>query len=214
MTRTRMFMFAALAGGLALSVGAQAQSLAENPHIKLAVLGKAPVHAASPEATPSNIYQGITEMGVLPPTDAGGDGEWPCFGGNADCSTIAAGGLVIGLPVYTWSLTNCTTSTTSCGQVAWTFEDDNTTSGEIEAQVEVKQGTSVIYDSGYQKLAKNTGYDGYVLAISFDVGFGVGNCVPTTVTCVAPVAGAATITVSTKIGSGSPVSGTYKITLQ
>jgi hypothetical protein len=221
MMKIRMIMFAALAVIVAFGVCGQ-QAQAQNSRTTLSVVGKAPTHPVTPDASPSLLYQGVTTMGVLPPADPNGNAYWPCFTGggsnpnSADCSTIPAGGVVFGFPVYTWPLTSCTgvSSTAPCGQVYWTFEDDNSTSGEISAQVVVKQGTSYVYDSGYVKLGKNTGLDGYILAISFDVAFGVGNCTPTTVTCVAPVSGPATITVYSRIGSDTPVTGTYKITLQ
>ena len=62
--------------------------------------------------------------------------------------------------------------------MAWTFEDDNTSSAQVKAQIEVKQGTSVIYDTGFQSLSSNAGLNGFVLSVSADVAFGVGDCVP------------------------------------
>ena len=216
MTKLRIFAFSALAVTVAfgLSSQASAQSLAHNPHFKVTVLGKAPAHPAVVPDASSLVFQGITELGALPPLDTGGNDSWPCFGGNPDCAGIDPAGLVIGFPIYTWPLAPCTSSTAACGQVAWTFEDDNPSTAALKVQIVVKQGASFIYDTGFQSLGTNAGLNGFILAISGDVAFGVGDCVPSTVTCVNPVAGPAVVTVSTRIGTGTPTNGTYKFVLQ
>jgi hypothetical protein len=118
--------------------------------------------------------------------------------------------MLIGAPEELWSAATCTSTTTACGQI-YNFVVSNTAKGAWSAQIEVKQGASVIYDSGLQSLggtfaAGDIGYSGA------DVAFGVGDC-PKGVTCVAPKAGPATITYTNKIGTVT-VTGTQAITLQ
>lgn len=216
MTKIRMFMFAVLAVMVAFAMGAQpafAQDLAANPHIRIATIGRVPVQPdAGPDAT-SLVHQGITAMGILPPPDSGGLDSWPCFGGGPDCPTIAVGGMVVADPFYTWPLTNCTSSTTACGQIYWTFETDvASTKAPINVSITVTQGTTtkttIMSISG--TVGTNPGA-GYLEVVSADVAFGPGNCM--TGTCGTPVAGPATIRVVTTIAKQRAV-GTAQIALQ
>jgi hypothetical protein len=210
MTKIRMFMFAALAVIVAFGVCGQ-QALALDPHFKTIVVGRAPVSDAVPDAA-AQVHQLYTMMGVAPPLDASSLDTWPCFtgGSDPDCSSIAPGGLVLGIPFYTWSLTSCTSSTAACGQISWMFETDVTsTKTAIDVSITVTQGTSTIMNTGTVKIGTNPG-SGYVEVISDNVGFGPGDCVVGT--CATPVAGAAKITVTTTIGK-QKATGVENITL-
>jgi hypothetical protein len=208
-----MFMFAALAVIVAFGVCGES-ALALDPHFRVASIGALPVQTDNQPAAASLVHQGITGMGVLPPLDATSVDTWPCFtgGSDPDCSSIAAGGLVVGVPLYTWSLTGCTSSTAACGQIFWTFETDVTSKKTaINVSITVTQGTSTIMSTGTVDIGKNPGA-GFIEIISDDVAFGVGDCAAPTM-CVAPIAGPATIKVTTAIGQQKS-SGTYAITLQ
>jgi len=214
-------MFAALAAMAVLGVCGQ-QALAQDailkPHVYSVVLGRAAAQPdAMPEATASQVHQLYTTMNELPPLDGSGNPEWPCAGGgsNADCSSIAAGGLVIGFPFYTWPLTTCTSSTEACGEITWMFETDvASTKATIDITITVTQGTTTksdIYTSGTIKGGTNPGA-GYTEVFAIPVAFGAGDCFATGTTCVTPVAGPATITVTTTIGKQT-ATGVAQITL-
>jgi len=209
MTKTRMFIFTAFAFILALGAVSQSALAADGPQFH-AVLRPGPAlsHGAAPDAAPA-AASGITAM-------SGINAAWPAFcgsGGNG-CASDPSGTILIGAPVELWSLATCTGAASSapCGQV-YNFIVSNTATGAWSIQLEVKQGTSVIYDTGLLKTdetfpAGDIGYSG------FNVAFGPssGNC-PAAVTCVAPTAGPATITYTNKIGKIS-YKGTQTITLQ
>jgi hypothetical protein len=211
-----MFMFGALSAIAVFGICGQ-QALALEPHFRIATIGRQPVAEAVPEAATSQVHQGITGMGVAPPLDAGGGDTWPCFTGgtDVDCSSIAAGGLVVGVPAYTWSLTGCTSSTNACGQIYWTFETDvANTKAPMEVSITVTQGTTTkttIASTGTVDIGPNPGA-GFIEVISDDIAFGPGDCATGT-TCGTPVAGAATITIITTIGK-SKAEGVAQITLQ
>jgi len=216
MTKIRVIMFAALAVIVAFGVTGQAlaQDSVANPHIHVATLGTVRVpHANIPDATTA-LNQGITAMGVAAPLDASSLDEWPCFGDEpsqanaADCSSIAAGGIVLGIPVQNWSLANCTNSSTGCGgQIYWTFEDDSTT-GTLYVSITVKQGSTIIFGTGSVKLGTIKGAPGTIEVISDDgiafLGAGSGSCA-TGITCGTAVSGPATITVATTIYTSKTV---------
>jgi len=216
MTKNRMSQFAALVASVGFCVCGQ-QALALDPHFRIVTIGQAPVQSDAEQAAASGIHQLITAFGVLPPLDSHDKPEWPCFGGggNADCSSIALYGLVIGDPYYTWPLRTCTSSTEACGQVYWVFETDVTsTTTPIDVSVTITQGTATkttIYASGTYPLGVNNPGAGYIEVVDNDLAFGPGNCAAG-FTCGTPVAGVATITVVTTIGTHS-ATGTAKITL-
>ena len=213
MTKTRISMSAALAVVVAFGVSGSS-ALALEPHFRIVSVGNAAVQSEAAPAAASQVHQGVTAMGVLPPLDATSADTWPCFTGGTDpdCSSIAQGGLVLGVPVYTWPLAACTSTTAPCGQIYWTFETDVTSKKTpIDVSVTVTQGTSTILSTGTVALGKNPGA-GFIEAISDDVAFGPGACVAPA-TCVAPVAGTATIKVTTTIGT-QKATGTYTIKLQ
>jgi hypothetical protein len=219
MTKIRKSMLAALAVTVVFGVCRQqalAQSLVLNPHVHSVVIGKSLASPdAEPDATASQVHQLYTTMNELPPLDTSGNPEWPCAGGgaDADCSSIAEGGLVIGFPFYTWPLTTCTSSTEACGEITWMFETDvASTKAAIDVTVTVTQGTTTkttIYSSGKLSAGTNPGA-GYTEVYALPVAFGSGDCA--TGTCGTPVAGPATITVVTTIGT-QKATGTAQIKL-
>jgi hypothetical protein len=211
MTKTRMFVFAALAVIVAFGVCGQ-QALALDPHFKVVTIGHGTTQSDAVPDAASQVHQGITAMGAAAPADSSGNATWPCFTGETDpdCSSIAAGGLVVGIPAFTWNLAACTSSTAACGQIYWTFETDvKSKTAPINISLTVTQGTSTIYSTGTIDVGTNPGA-GFIEAIAGNVAFGPGDC--TVGTCATPVAGAATITVTTKIGT-STATGTAHITL-
>lgn len=217
MTKIRMFMIAALAVVVALGVCGQpahAQELITNPYLHGAVIGRVPIEAdAVPDAAAAQVHELTTSMDVLPPLDADNNPEWPCFGGGTDCASIATDGLVIGAPFYTWSLKTCTSSTYACGELTWTFETDvKSTTAAVSFLVTVTQGTTTkttIYKSASLSGGTNPG-TGYVEVWALPIAFGPGDCA--TGTCGTPVAGPATLTVVTTIGT-QKATGTATITL-
>ncbi|MGC9950538.1 MAG: hypothetical protein ABSF64_29580 [Bryobacteraceae bacterium] len=206
MTKNRMFLFAALALILAFGASSQLALAADGPKIHAVILGHAPgvSHGAAPDATPT-ASSGITAMGPI-------NAAWPAFCGatGTGCASDPSGTILIGAPEELFSAATCTSSTVACGQI-YNFVESNTATGNWEAQIEVKQGASVIYDSGLVNFNETfpAGDIGYTSA---SVGFGPGDC-PAGVTCVAPKAGAATITYTNKIGKVT-ITGTQTITLQ
>jgi len=205
MTKTRVFLFAALALVLASGALRQLATAANGPRIR-AILrhGSGVPFGVTPEATPT-AASGITAMGPI-------NTAWPatCGTGGTGCASDPSGTMLIGAPEELWSAATCTSTTIACGQI-YNFVVSNTAKGAWSVGVEVKQGTKVIYDTGLQSTG-STFAAGDIGYSSADVAFGPGDCV-TGVTCVAPVAGAATITFTNKIGKVT-VTGTQAITLQ
>jgi len=160
-------------------------------------------------------------FGVLPPVDGGGNDEWPCFpnqnANGADCSQIATGGVVIGTPAYSQSLSACDAnsgSSPNCGQVFWFYEDDTgDTTDDLVVSIVVKQGKNFVLDTGPFNFGANPfgSAPGTVIVISDDTAFGTlgesgpgnGFCAGSTETCVNPVAGVASVTVTTTVGTST-----------
>jgi hypothetical protein len=107
MTRLRFFPCAVLAAVVALCVFGQPAMAQSARNINFTVQ-RVPAQqlGLGPQVTPL-LFQLSQGFGVAAPPDSGGNPQWPCFGGSADCSTIAPGGVVIGTPAHTWSLTAC-----------------------------------------------------------------------------------------------------------
>ena len=228
MTKSRLLVVASLAIVVFLVCGQQA--LAQH-HLQARVVPATSLHqgAASPAAGFDELFQLSSGFGALPPVDGGGNDEWPCFpnanANGADCSTIAAGGVVIGAPAYTWSLTNCdgnTATSPNCGQVFWFYEDDtNDNTDHLIVSIVVKQGTSYILDTGNFDFGPNPFPAGSIVVISDDAAFGTlgatgknnGFCAGSNKTCVNPVKGIATVTLTTKVGA-SKISTKFNINLQ
>jgi hypothetical protein len=196
MTKSRMFLFATLALIMAFGAFGQFAQAADGPQfpVHARIIGPAEgiSHGANPNVTPGGATA-FTAMGPLPPVDSGSSISWPAFCGpsvtGSVCASDPAGSILIGVPEETWSLASCTSSTTACGQ-AYNFFLSNTATGEWKYEIEVTQGTKVIYWSGLVD-AMEVFPAGYIGALDFPVAFGVGDCAKGK-TCVAPVAGAAT----------------------
>jgi hypothetical protein len=191
MTKVRMPLFIALAVVLACGIcgrQALAQDLAGDAQVRAIAVGH--ITDVSPDATSPGMYQGITGMGPNPPAS----GDWPCFGGSTDCAGIMAGGLVVGTPEQIWSK-----SCSGCGQIYYTFQT-TTATGTATIAVTVTQGSPATTIFSYSGLigtiAKNVVEVVEVGPVSFTGG----------------VAGAATIDVSTTIGTVT-IKGAAKITL-
>ena len=166
-------------------------------------------------------------FGALPPKDGGGSDEWPCFAGNPDCASIASGGVVIGEPHFTWSLAACdanSASSTNCGQIFWFYEDDtNDTTDDLIVTIRAKQGTEYVLDTGAMNLGPNPygATPATLVVMTDDTAFGTlgqsgkgnGYCQDSHYTCVDPVAGIVTITVTTQVGP-SKIMGTFDVGLE
>ena len=223
MTRVRAFSVVALTIVIAFGILGQ-QALAQSPHhLHIQAIPPQSFNAGAP-ATPL-LFQLSFGMGVLPPLDGGGADSWPCFGGAADCSTIAAGGVVIGTPIYTWPLTNCdgnTSSSPSCGQIFWFYEDDTgDNTSHLIVSLTAKQGANYVLDTGKFDFGPNPFPAGSVIIIYDDTAFGTlgatgknnGFCAGSNKTCVDPVAGPVAISLTTQIGK-QKISAKFSINLQ
>ena len=175
------------------------------------------------------LYELSSGFGTLPPKDGSGDDEWPCVPNSAnpnypDCSNIAPGGIVIGVPGFTQSLSACDDSTSTisyCGQIFWFYEDETGDStDDLIITIAAKQGKNYIADVVYN-FGPNPYTAGSVVIISDDTAFGTlgesgpsnGFCYYSTETCVNPKAGAATVTVTTTVGT-STIKSTFPIFLK
>jgi hypothetical protein len=225
MLKSRLFLVvASLAVVAFFACGQQALAQGGVHHLQARVMHPAQSRGNAPAVT-SEIFQLSMGMGVLPPVGADGGDSWPCFGGSTDCSTIAAGGVVIGNPAYTQSLAACDDSTTTvslCGQIFWFYEDDTgDNTDHLIVSIAVKQGLNYILDTGNFDFGANPFPAGSVIVISDDVAFGTlgatgknnGFCAGSNKICVNPVAGLATVTVSTKVGL-SKTTAHFNINLQ
>lgn len=201
MKSTRTFLFVALVSIAAL-VSAQ-QALAQdddaNPSNIHVTLRDHQMPGVTPDAVAA-VLAGPVGF-VLPPPAEGPPPSWPCFAPKAPCSSDPAGGMLIGLPLQEWPIsgaTNCTTE--PCGQIMAMFET-TTGSGVVGVTVTIKQGTTTIYSKAAKKLEKaTTNQIGVVdvTGIQFDA---------------TAVAGAATVTVTTTVGTAK-VTGKTTIYLQ
>jgi hypothetical protein len=198
-----LLAFAALAFGSSSAIAASQFHFIANPSANSGA-------SASPDSVLApNLHGVIADFGVLPPASSG---DWPCYGGDTDCASIASGGLVIGAPSFTWSLVNCDAKTkkdtSGCGQLFWIYEDDtNDTTDDLTLSVVVTQGKNYILDIS-QDNGPNT-YGAGLIHFSGDIAFGtIGNhtgpgngwCFVDTVTCVNPHAGLADVVITTTVG--------------
>lgn len=228
--KSRLFQVFALMAIVAFFVcGQQALAQESRHHLQARVVSGAEMRQVKNLAKFDELFQLSSGFGALPPVDGGGNDEWPCFpnqnANGADCSTIAAGGVVIGSPAYTWSLADCdanTASSPNCGQVFWFYEDDTgDMTDHLIVSIVVKQGTEYILDTGNFDFGPNPFPAGSVIVISDDVAFGTlggtgknnGFCDGSNKTCVNPVAGIATVTLTTKVGA-SKITTKFNINLQ
>jgi hypothetical protein len=197
-----MFTFAALAVIVAFGISGQAQAqgiVGQNPHLKLTVAGHIPpAEGVTPDVNPP-LVGGSLSLGVLPPTDGSGNPEWPCFGGDTDCSGIAAGGWVQGVPLVVWSKADC--KNTVCAQLLWWFQDNSTdTTDDLIITLEVKQGTKVIMNTGPLDFGPNA-YTGDTVYLTSYAAFGTAECAVGT--CHNPATGEAVLTATVQVGSST-----------
>jgi hypothetical protein len=225
MTKSRLFLVLALTI-VAFSVCGQ-QALAQH-HLQARTMPGVQPAGINPDAT-LLLFQLIQGMGVLPPVDGGGNDAWPCFpnanANGADCSQIAAGGVVIGTPAYSWSFTNCdgnTTTSPACGQIFWFYEDDTgDNTDHLFVNITAKQGTGYVLDTGNFDFGPNPFPAGSVVVISDDVNFGTlgatgknnGQCAGSGKTCVNPIKGVVNVSLSTKVGT-SKATGKFNVDLK
>ena len=205
---------------VAFTVGGQ-QALAQSPHhLQFKVVSPAQADRVPKGAKEKPVLEQLMAgFGVLPPVDGGGNDEWPCFpnqnANGADCSTIATGGVVVGQPPFTQSLSACdanSASSANCGQIFWFYEDDTgDTTDDLVISVVIKQGKNYILDTGAYDFGPNPFPAGSVVVIYDDTAFGTlgqtgpgnGFCAGSTETCVNPISGKATATVTTTVGTST-----------
>jgi hypothetical protein len=228
MMKSRLFQVVfALAVVVFLVCGQQAQA---QHHIQVHVVPGAHQGLIKSGAGYDELFMLSLGMGALPPVDGGGNDAWPCFPNPAnanypDCSTIAPGGVVIGAPAYTWSFANCDANAAgapNCGQIFWFYEDDTgDNTDHLIVSIVVKQGLNYILDTGNYDFGPNPFPSGSVVVISDDVAFGTmgqtgknnGFCAGSKKVCEDPVAGIATVSITTKVGA-SKITGKFNINLQ
>jgi hypothetical protein len=162
-------------------------------------------------SVPNNLYPISAQFGYLPPKDGGGNDYWPCYtgGSNADCSSIPANGVVVGIPLYTpWLVSSCDTAT-PCGQLYFFYDDlTNDSTDDLVLTVTVKQGRNYIFAVGPKNLGPNP-YANEVVVFSGDKAFGTqgqsgkgnGWCAGSSHVCVDPVAGVANGEAVIQVGS-------------
>jgi hypothetical protein len=224
MTRLRFLACAVLAVMIAVCVFGQpalAQEVRSGNFTVHAVPGQV---GLGPLATPL-LFELAQGFGVAAPPDGSGNPQWPCFGGGADCSAIAPGGVVIGTPAYTWSLTNCDQNNANvppCGWIFWFYEDDTgDNTDHLIVSVTGKQTTKYVLNTGNIDFGPNPFAPGTVIVVSGNQGFGTmgqtgknnGNCVGSGKTCVDPVAGPVLLTVTTAVGKNK-ITGKFTINLK
>jgi hypothetical protein len=219
MTKSRMFqIFVSLAIVVFFVCGQQAVA---QHHLQFKVVTgpEANVHQPKAPKEKAVLEQLSSGFGFLPPVDGGGNDEWPCFpnqnANGADCSQISTGGVVIGQPAFTQSLSACDANTgtsPNCGQFFSFYEDDTgDTTDDLVVSIVVKQGKNYILDTGAVDLGTNPFPAGSVVVIYDDTAFGTlaqtgpgnGFCAGSTETCVNPVAGKATATFTITVGTST-----------
>lgn len=169
-------------------------------------------------------------FGILPPKDSSENDEWPCLpnvadANYADCSNVANGGVVTGLPAFSWSFDACNANSptsTPCGQVFWFYEDDtNDNTDHLITSITVRQGTNVVLETGNIDHGPNPASVGSIVVISDDVAFGTmgetgknnGYCAGSKKVCSDLLQGLATISVVSQVGP-SRIMKTFNINLQ
>ncbi|MGB8012981.1 MAG: hypothetical protein WCF68_15315 [Terriglobales bacterium] len=233
MTSSRLFPLASFVAMTAFLVCGQnalaQQNQKDRLHIQAYAVPATNQGISSDVVEKKILYQLSSGFGALPPLDANSDYEWPCFPNPAnpnyaDCSSIATGGVVIGTPAFTQSLTSCDDSTSTisdCGQIFWFYEDDTgDTTDDLIVTIAVKQGKNYIMDVVYD-FGPNPYPAGSVVIISDNTAFGTlgetgpgnGFCYYSTQTCVNPKAGLANATVTTTVGT-STIKSTFNIFLK
>jgi len=229
MTKSRSLQVFACFAIVVLFVCGQQAFAQSVHHLQIRAVNPSGVHAQKGPNEKKALEELSSGFGVLPPIDGGGNDEWPCFpnanANGADCSQISAGGVVIGSPAYTQSLASCdanSSSATNCGQVFWFYEDDTgDTTDDLVVSIVVKQGKNFVLDTGPFNFGPNPFAAGTVVVISDDTAFGTlgatgpgnGFCGGSTETCVNPVKGVASVTVTTTVGT-STIHSTFNMFLE
>lgn len=169
------------------------------------------------------LYPLNAQFGLLP-TNYNGTDQWPCYGGGTECPSIDSNGVVVGIPINAWSLSSCDNSSlpaTPCGQIYFFYQDlTGDTTDHLILTVTVKQGTNFIFAKGPTDLGPDP-YFNEVVVFSGDKAFGTqgqtgpgnGWCIGSHHTCVDPVAGPATGSVSMQVGHYH-MGQTFKFNLQ
>jgi len=229
MKKSRLFQLIMCLAVVAFIVCGQ-QALAQTVHhLQARAVSQNGAHAQA-KTEKKVLEQLMSGFGFLPPVDGSGNDEWPCFpnGGNpndADCASIAAGGVVLGAPAYSQSLANCdanASTSPNCGQIFWFYEDDTgNNTDNLVVSIVVKQGKNFILDTGPFNFGANPFPAGSVIVISDDVAFGTlgqtgpgnGFCAGSTESCINPVKGVAAVTITTTVGT-STITSKFNMFLQ
>ena len=221
-----LFMCLAIVGFTVCGQQALAQTV---HHLQARAVSQNGVHSQA-KTEKKALEQLMSGFGVLPPVDGGDNDEWPCFpgGGNpndADCASIAPGGVVLGSVAYSQSLANCdanTSTSPNCGQIFWFYEDDTgNTTDNLVVSIVVKQGKNFVLDTGPFNFGPNPFPAGSVIVVSDDVAFGTlgetgpsnGYCAGSTESCINPVKGVANVTITTTVGT-STITSKFNMFLQ
>lgn len=224
MTKLHLFTCAVLAVMIAVCAFGQ-PALAQEVRSGNFTVRAVPGQIGLGPLAPSLLFQLADGFGVAAPPDGSGNPQWPCFGGGTDCSTIAPGGVVIGTPAYTWSLSACDQNSGSvppCGWIFWFYEDDTgDNTDHLIVSVTAKQTTKYVAATGNIDFGVNPFTAGTVIVVSGNQGFGTlgmtgknnGNCAGSGKTCVDPVAGPVAITVTTAVGKNK-ITGKFTINLK
>ena len=187
---------------LAVTLSFAGQALAGQPGVLQVKATALPAQHGniSPDVSTA-LVAGIVELGDPAPPDVSNNPTWPCFtgGSDPDCSSIAAGGLVVGIPFSDWSAASCnvTSDTMACGQFITTLTD-NTANGKATVTITIKQGASVVFNTG--KLKAGSISAGFLYTLYLYLGTGPNGCTPYGTTCVDATAGPATLSVTTAVG--------------
>lgn len=195
MTKTRAFLFVALALVVALGVSAQLALADDDANNAGIILFDR--QGSTPDAAPAVI--GGPVAFVVPPPTNGPPPSWPCIAPKAPCSSDPAGGLLMGVPLQQWPIsgtTNCTM--VKCGQIMAMFQT-TTGTGTVSATISIKQGTTTIFSGKAKGPTAKANQVGVVFLSGIQF-------------ATTAVAGSATVTVTTTVGT-TKVSGKTTIYL-
>ena len=141
----------------------------------------AQANTATNTTTPPGLYPLVAGFFVSPyvadptePTNSDGSDIWPCFGVSSDCpyignpqQTFPAGGLIVGIPIYTWyASSNASEGIVGCGDQTSVFNfclqannwyEDATLdmTDDLLFSMVVMQGSRIVFDSGTQDYGPN-----------------------------------------------------------
>jgi hypothetical protein len=191
MTKTSVFLHCAaaviVAFGICCCQELKAQGAA-GPVANVVRIGQVDTLPATGFDAGAGMYPGIVQVGANPPSD-GPPPTWPCVGGGGDapCSSVPAGGLVVPYPFEP-------IPTKSNGEIVWTFTTTSA-SGAADFDVTITQGTTTIFsDTFSSSVAANGVYYGYVINAKLSgAKKGVAKVTVTTTVGSAKITGKATI---------------------